>query len=96
MTATMTPRTSIRFRAIHLRQLLRGRLPPSPRRVQERSVETRARLVECAIECLAEQGYAGATTPLIAQRAGVTRTAEPASVSTRATSAICRWSERRR
>jgi AcrR family transcriptional regulator len=44
-----------------------------PRRVQDRSVETRGRLIECAIDCLGELGYAGATTPLIARRAGVTR-----------------------
>lgn len=44
-----------------------------PRKTQERSVETRTRLVECAIECLGELGYAGATTPVIAARAKVTR-----------------------
>jgi AcrR family transcriptional regulator len=50
-----------------------ARVDATPRRVQERSLETRARLVDCAIECLSELGYAGATTPLIAARAGVTR-----------------------
>lgn len=43
------------------------------RRVQDRSVETRARLVDSAIQCLSKFGYAGATTPLIAETAGVTR-----------------------
>lgn len=42
-------------------------------RHQARSQETQSRLVAAAIDCLAEYGYAGATTPLIAKRAGVTR-----------------------
>ncbi|MGE4240976.1 TetR/AcrR family transcriptional regulator [Ramlibacter sp.] len=46
---------------------------PPVRKTQDRSTETRMRLVECAIECLAEMGYAGATTPVIAERANVTR-----------------------
>jgi AcrR family transcriptional regulator len=52
------------------REALAGRLP---RRPQERSGETRARLVACAIESISELGYTGATTPVIAERAGVTR-----------------------
>lgn len=45
----------------------------SPRRTQERSIETRLRLVVCAIDCICELGYAGATTPVIADRARVSR-----------------------
>ncbi len=37
------------------------------------SLETRARLIAAAIECIGEMGYANATTPLIAERAGVSR-----------------------
>ena len=40
---------------------------------RERSLATRARLVEAAIDRLSELGYVGATTPLIARSAGVTR-----------------------
>ena len=43
------------------------------RRTQaERRQVTRAALLDATVECLAEQGYAGATTRVIAQRAGVT------------------------
>ncbi len=44
---------------------------PAPK--QRRSVATRARLVEAAIEALVEQGLAGATTPRIADRARVSQ-----------------------
>jgi AcrR family transcriptional regulator len=44
---------------------------PAPK--QRRSVATRARLVESAIEALVEQGLAGATTPRIAERARVSQ-----------------------
>lgn len=44
-----------------------------PRRTQkERRAETSARLIEAAIECLLEQGYAGAGVKEICARAGVT------------------------
>jgi AcrR family transcriptional regulator len=44
------------------------------RRTQaERRAATRAALLDAAIDCLAEQGYAGTTTRRIAWRAGVTR-----------------------
>jgi AcrR family transcriptional regulator len=44
-----------------------------PRRTQrERRAETSARLVEATIECLLEQGYAGAGVKEICSRAGVT------------------------
>lgn len=52
-------------------------MPPSAekqRRTQEeRSTETRARLVEATLDLLVERGYALATTADIAARAGVTR-----------------------
>jgi AcrR family transcriptional regulator len=40
---------------------------------QERSRTTRRRLVEAAVECIAELGWNGTTVALIAQRAGVSR-----------------------
>lgn len=40
---------------------------------QARSHATRARIVESAARCLAEQGYAGATTAVVAQAAGVSQ-----------------------
>ncbi len=47
------------------------------RRTQEqRSTEMRARLLDATIECLVEYGYAGTTTPRVAERAGVTRGAQ--------------------
>ncbi|MEC3913152.1 helix-turn-helix domain-containing protein [Nocardia sp. CDC153] len=48
-----------------------------PRRTQEqRSTEMRTRLLDATIECLVEYGYAGTTTPRVAERAGVTRGAQ--------------------
>ncbi|MCW2687911.1 MAG: putative transcriptional regulator [Mycobacterium sp.] len=48
-----------------------------PRRTQEeRSARTRIRLLDAAIECLVEYGYAGTTTPRVAERAGLTRGAQ--------------------
>lgn len=43
---------------------------------QGRSAETRKRLLEAAIACLYEKGYAGTTTSEIAGRAGVSRGAQ--------------------
>ncbi|MFT4036383.1 MAG: TetR/AcrR family transcriptional regulator [Patulibacter sp.] len=44
----------------------------SPRRTQDqRRAETRRRLLDATIDCLAEYGYAGATTRRIAERADV-------------------------
>ena len=40
---------------------------------QDRSRATRQRLLEAAIECLAELGWAGSTVAVVAERAGVTR-----------------------
>jgi AcrR family transcriptional regulator len=46
------------------------------RRVQERSLATRAALLDAAIECLVERGYAATTTIETARRAGVSRGAQ--------------------
>jgi AcrR family transcriptional regulator len=43
---------------------------------EERSAETRRRLLDATIECLHELGYASTTTPEIARRAGVSRGAQ--------------------
>ena len=49
----------------------------APRRTQEqRSSEMRVRLLDATIDCLVEYGYAGTTTPRVAERAGVTRGAQ--------------------
>ncbi|NNG96465.1 TetR/AcrR family transcriptional regulator [Gordonia araii NBRC 100433] len=47
------------------------------RRTQEqRSAETRAKLLNATIDCLVEYGYSGTTTSRVAERAGVTRGAQ--------------------
>jgi AcrR family transcriptional regulator len=43
---------------------------------EERSAETRRRLLDATVECLHEFGYAGTTTTEIARRAGVSRGAQ--------------------
>lgn len=43
---------------------------------QERSRVTRHRLLEATVECLVEHGWAGTTTTVIAERAGVSRGAQ--------------------
>jgi AcrR family transcriptional regulator len=48
-----------------------GEAPPRAR--QARSVDTRALILEAAVACLAEEGYAAATTLRIQARAGVSR-----------------------
>ncbi|MEE3329910.1 MAG: TetR/AcrR family transcriptional regulator [Myxococcota bacterium] len=45
--------------------------PPAPR--QARSIETRRRLLEAAIECLIERGFASTTTAHVCQQAGVSQ-----------------------
>ncbi|MEU5426545.1 TetR/AcrR family transcriptional regulator [Streptomyces olivoreticuli] len=40
---------------------------------QDRSRATRQRLLEAAVECLAEYGWAGSTVSVVAERAGVSR-----------------------
>ncbi|MEA2623997.1 MAG: hypothetical protein QOD06_42, partial [Candidatus Binatota bacterium] len=50
---------------------------PKIRRTQgERSASTRSRLLDATIDSLAELGYAGTTTTVIAERAGVSRGAQ--------------------
>lgn len=50
---------------------------PAVRRTQaERSAAMRERLLDATIECLVTYGYAGTTTPRIAELAGVTRGAQ--------------------
>ena len=44
-----------------------------PRLKQDRSIETRQRLIDAATELLMECGYAGFTTPAVAERARVSR-----------------------
>jgi AcrR family transcriptional regulator len=47
------------------------------RRTQaERSAAMRTRLLDATVECLVTYGYAGTTTPRVAERAGVTRGAQ--------------------
>ena len=43
---------------------------------EERSAETRGRLLDATVACLHEFGYAGTTTTEIARRAGVSRGAQ--------------------
>jgi AcrR family transcriptional regulator len=40
---------------------------------QDRSRATRRRLLEAAVECLAERGWSGSTVAVVAERAGVSR-----------------------
>lgn len=47
------------------------RAPKEPQ--QERSRATRRRLLEAAVSCLAEHGWAGSTVSVVAERAGVSR-----------------------
>lgn len=50
---------------------------PRKRRTQEeRREETRGRLLDATVECLLQYGYAGTTTTLVAERAGVSRGAQ--------------------
>ena len=51
---------------------------------QERSRATRQRLLEATVECLVEHGWSGATTTVIAERAGVSRGAQLHHYPTRA------------
>lgn len=45
----------------------------APRAVQSRSVDVRRRILDAAVEVMLEEGYAGASTLRIQERAGVTR-----------------------
>jgi len=65
---------------------------------QERSRATRARLLEATVECLAERGWAGTTTTVVAERAGVSRGAQLHHYPTKAalvTAAVTHLAERR-
>src|SRR5215470_16496508 len=58
---------------------------PARRRTQaERSAATQARLLDAALQCLVELGYAGTTTTVVAERAGVSRGAQLHHFPTRA------------
>ena len=45
-------------------------------RQADRSRETRRKLMEATVECLVERGWAGTTTTVVAERAGVSRGAQ--------------------
>jgi AcrR family transcriptional regulator len=45
--------------------------PPARRTQRERTEASRARLLEAAVSCLAERGYAGTTLPEVLRRAGL-------------------------
>lgn len=49
---------------------------PAPSRQEERSRFTRLQLLDATIGCLIERGWAGTTTTLVAERAGVSRGAQ--------------------
>jgi AcrR family transcriptional regulator len=49
---------------------------PSRRTQAERSAATRALLMDAALDCLVDLGYAGTTTTVVAERAGVSRGAQ--------------------
>jgi len=51
---------------------------------QERSRATQQRLLDATVECLVEHGWSGATTTVIAERAGVSRGAQLHHYPTRA------------
>ncbi|MBV8983206.1 MAG: TetR family transcriptional regulator [Acidimicrobiia bacterium] len=52
-------------------------MPPRSRQTnEERSARTRAKVLDATIECLLQLGYAGTTTTLISERAGVSRGAQ--------------------
>ena len=68
------------------------------RPLQQRAVETRAALLDAALECLVELGYAATSTPEIASRAGVSRGAQLHHFPTKAgllAAAVDRLLERR-
>jgi AcrR family transcriptional regulator len=61
-------------------------VPSRPRRTQEeRSAETRTRILDATIECLVELGYGATTQRAVAQRSGVSRGAQLHHFPTRAT-----------
>lgn len=65
---------------------------------QERSRATRQRLLEATVDCLVDHGWSGATTTVIAERAGVSRGAQLHHYPTRAAlvlAAVTHLAERR-
>lgn len=52
---------------------MEAREKPSLLLLQPRSLRTREKLLEAATKCLIERGYAGASTTLVAQEAGVSQ-----------------------
>jgi len=65
---------------------------------QARAILTQRRLMEATVECLAERGWAGTTTTLVAQRAGVSRGGQLFHFPTKAAlvlAAVAYLSERR-
>ena len=61
----------------------RSRRPAAPRRPQQRSLETRERLLEAALQVFATHGFEGATTREIARQAGVALAALPYHFTTK-------------
>lgn len=49
---------------------------PSPRKEQDRSVRTRERLLDATLDVIFEEGWSGASTTRICERAGVSRGAQ--------------------
>jgi len=63
--------------ARHTFEMPAARARRAPRRTQEqRSSQTRGRILDAALECLASRGYAATTTLEVAERAGVSRGAQ--------------------
>jgi AcrR family transcriptional regulator len=56
----------------------------TPTRQADRSAATRGRLLDAAVSCLVEFGWAGTTTTVVAERAGVSRGAQLHHYPTRA------------
>ena len=59
-------------------------MPPTRRTQAERSAATQAKLLDAALDCLVELGYAGTTTTVVAERAAVSRGAQLHHFPTRA------------
>ncbi|HBZ71130.1 MAG TPA: TetR/AcrR family transcriptional regulator [Deltaproteobacteria bacterium] len=57
---------------------------PLHRSQDERTAQTRARVLDAVLDCLVERGYAGTTTTAVAARAGVSRGAQLHHYRTRA------------
>ena len=57
---------------------------PLRRSQDERTAQTRARVLDAVLGCLVERGYAGTTTTAVAARAGVSRGAQLHHYRTRA------------